>query len=402
MLLPAFTRDGGTYLQLDDRMVNPGNNNRLTCSSSAQQRSEPFLQKQLWSTSGLGRQGDNVVPMEISPVEIAGASSVPKDSSSRCLPGEIDKVNDDIVMSTVETFEGQSSSISPGNSQNIVDKADDIVLQSISQNETVGEMPVDQSGIGGMPALHSSMSLGNTGNQAPSRIVEAGQIHQFFPLGDPAPWALPCLQGWLMGQRHASLHPMLSLNNSMQGIFSSIHGMSPDVLALDLPPARNVETSSSVPVNIGHVRAPGRSSSRHRSRSRPVDPVDSEGGTQNDENESQFGRNNVGPEVAASLVAAAAAELPCTVKLRIWLHDIQNPCAPLDSDRCRLTIPHAVLCRYFRFHVSMTINFTFYCFLSFKLYSIHATDWSWHPNEYTKICWLFIYITAKYDSLSYV
>ncbi|CAA7405017.1 unnamed protein product [Spirodela intermedia] len=361
MLLPAFTRDGGTYLQLEDKLVNPGNN-RLTGSSSAQQRSEPFLQNHLWSSSGLGRQNDNVVPMEISPVEIAGADSVPNDSSSRCLPAEIDKINDDTVMNTVETFEGQSTSISPGNSNNIVEKEDDIALQSISQNETAGEMPLDQSSFGGMSALHSSMSLGNTGNQVPSRIVEAGQIHQFFPLGDPGPWALPCLQGWLMGQRHASLHPMLSLNNSMQGIFSSIHGMSPEVLTLDLPPARNVETSSSVPVNVGHMRAPGRSSSRHRSRSRLMDLVDSEeGGTQNDENESQFGRNNVGSEVAASLVAAAAAELPCTVKLRIWLHDIQNPCAPLDSERCRLTIPHAVLCSEMGAHFSPCGRFLAAC-----------------------------------------
>ncbi|KAI8005353.1 Protein MOR1 [Camellia lanceoleosa] len=33
------------------------------------------------------------------------------------------------------------------------------------------------------------------------------------------------------------------------------------------------------------------------------------------------------------------------VKLRIWAHDIKSPCDPLDGERCRLTIPHAVLCR---------------------------------------------------------
>lgn len=49
---------------------------------------------------------------------------------------------------------------------------------------------------------------------------------------------------------------------------------------------------------------------------------------------------------AAMAAAAAAAELPCTVKLRIWPHDINRPCALLDPETCRLVIPHAVLCRY--------------------------------------------------------
>jgi activator-of-BECN1-regulated-autophagy protein 1 len=48
---------------------------------------------------------------------------------------------------------------------------------------------------------------------------------------------------------------------------------------------------------------------------------------------------------SAALAAAAAAELPCTVKLRIWPHNINKPIALLDHEKCRLTIPHAVLCR---------------------------------------------------------
>ncbi|KAI8031591.1 hypothetical protein LOK49_LG01G00798 [Camellia lanceoleosa] len=56
--------------------------------------------------------------------------------------------------------------------------------------------------------------------------------------------------------------------------------------------------------------------------------------------------------LAASLAATAAAELPCTVKLRIWAHDIKSPCDPLDGERCRLTIPHAVLCRWFACHIN--------------------------------------------------
>jgi hypothetical protein len=43
--------------------------------------------------------------------------------------------------------------------------------------------------------------------------------------------------------------------------------------------------------------------------------------------------------------AAAATELPCTVKLRIWPHNMKHPTGVLDPQTCRLTIPHAVLCR---------------------------------------------------------
>lgn len=51
-------------------------------------------------------------------------------------------------------------------------------------------------------------------------------------------------------------------------------------------------------------------------------------------------------DLAASITATAAAELPCTVKLRIWPHNLKNPCASLNTERCLLSVPHAVLCRY--------------------------------------------------------
>ncbi|KAI3829797.1 hypothetical protein L1987_03925 [Smallanthus sonchifolius] len=57
-------------------------------------------------------------------------------------------------------------------------------------------------------------------------------------------------------------------------------------------------------------------------------------------------------QLSASLNATAAAELPCTVKLRIWPHDFKNPCASLKAERCRLTIPHAVLCSEMGAHFS--------------------------------------------------
>ncbi|XP_076935197.1 uncharacterized protein LOC143601775 isoform X1 [Bidens hawaiensis] len=57
-------------------------------------------------------------------------------------------------------------------------------------------------------------------------------------------------------------------------------------------------------------------------------------------------------QLSASLTASATAELPCTVKLRIWPHDIKDPCASLQPERCRLTIPHAVLCSEMGAHFS--------------------------------------------------
>lgn len=57
-------------------------------------------------------------------------------------------------------------------------------------------------------------------------------------------------------------------------------------------------------------------------------------------------------QLSASLTSTAAAELPCTVKLRIWPHDFKNPCASLKAEKCRLTIPHAVLCSEMGAHFS--------------------------------------------------
>ncbi|XP_020112159.1 uncharacterized protein LOC109726777 [Ananas comosus] len=53
-----------------------------------------------------------------------------------------------------------------------------------------------------------------------------------------------------------------------------------------------------------------------------------------------------------SLASAGVTEIPCTVKLRIWPHNIQDPCAPLNPETCRLTISHVVLCSEMGAHFS--------------------------------------------------
>ncbi|KAK8557364.1 hypothetical protein V6N13_013638 [Hibiscus sabdariffa] len=179
---------------------------------------------------------------------------------------------------------------------------------------------------------------------------------QFFPFGDPTSWELPFLKGWLIGQTQAGQRNMRLATGG--GHENSL-------------PAGETGTSASIAssgmaTSVGHSRVHGRSSSRHRSsRSRMV----SSGGTGesgysniiHDSSDPQPAASRIQSELATSLAAAAAAELPCTVKLRIWPHDMKDPCAFLDPEKCRLTIPHAVLCRSVLHHHSfmkaLSINY---------------------------------------------
>lgn len=190
--------------------------------------------------------------------------------------------------------------------------------------------------------------VGEIDNAASQPVVDAMETdmqpeernNHFFPFSDPAYWELPFLQGWLIGQSQAGLRAMRSQTGGTENVssFNNIDNPAP--------------INSSVPNDAAHSRVTGRSSSRHRSsRSRVPAAGSGDGATLNnivqDEGNPNPLMGQVQPEVTTSLAAAAAtAELPCTVKLRIWSHDVKDPCAPLDAERCRLTIPHAVLCRY--------------------------------------------------------
>uniref|UniRef100_A0A2P2MJ80 Uncharacterized protein LOC105644455 isoform X1 n=1 Tax=Rhizophora mucronata TaxID=61149 RepID=A0A2P2MJ80_RHIMU len=132
-----------------------------------------------------------------------------------------------------------------------------------------------------------------------------GQLHQFLPSRDTTWWELSFLQGWLMGQSHAGVSTVLPPNGG-----SHEH-------------AAHYTGESMAPINM-----------------------------QNNGADTQPIFNRIQSEIATSLAAAAAAELPCTVKLRVWSHDIEHPCAPLSAERCRLTIPHAVLCSEMGAHFS--------------------------------------------------
>ncbi|KAJ8451197.1 hypothetical protein Cgig2_013969 [Carnegiea gigantea] len=177
---------------------------------------------------------------------------------------------------------------------------------------------------------------------------------QIFPFGDPAYWELPFLQGWLIGQSQAGQRMLRPMNANTQE-HSTVR---PETLNQDT-------TSSSVmPIGTAYTRGSSRSSLGHRSsHSRATAtalPTEAAAVSQND-GDAQPVVSRIRSELATSLAAAAAAELPCTVKLRIWPHDINDPCAPLNSEKCRLTIPHAVLCSEMGAHFSPCGRFLAAC-----------------------------------------
>ncbi|CAL5413669.1 unnamed protein product [Camellia sinensis] len=190
----------------------------------------------------------------------------------------------------------------------------------------------------------------NAGPQPAMDSMETAEVqpeersNQFFPFGDPRYWELPFLQGWLIGQSQAGQRTLSSLNGGAHENSSSFRETQNSAAAVP----------SVIPLSVGHSRVTGRSSSRHRSAHSRIMSASgsSEGAISNnitrDESDHQPFVSRIQSDLATSSAAAATAELPCTVKLRIWAHDIKDPSSPLDAGRCRLTIPHAVLLRYGR------------------------------------------------------
>eukprot|EP00262_Sarcandra_glabra_P015611 TRINITY_DN4866_c0_g1_i2.p1 TRINITY_DN4866_c0_g1~~TRINITY_DN4866_c0_g1_i2.p1 ORF type:complete len:480 (+),score=94.04 TRINITY_DN4866_c0_g1_i2:24-1442(+) len=290
-----------------------------------------------------------------------------------CVVGEMENAISDSVGDTMETNEEHPLSGSQQSDPHRVEKLDAAgnLSSTIPQVDQVSQIPIRQSRRGNeaMPAIYPSNLSEIADLQMPVRSVEVGQLHRFFAFDDPASWELPFLQGWLMGQTHAGLHPVLPINDAPQGHWFGSRGAVSDVLESDLLATRNVEASLASSANatsVGQSRGTGRSGSRHRSRSRFTAPTGSVEDAAyiniaNDDTDPQPSVGITESELGTSLAATAAAELPCTVKLRLWPHDIQNPCAPLDAETCRLTVPHAVLCSEMGAHFSPCGRFLAAC-----------------------------------------
>lgn len=145
------------------------------------------------------------------------------------------------------------------------------------------------------------------------------------PTGRPVDrvcWELPFMQGWLVGQSQ-------SQSQSQAGSHANTTTTH-----------EHMDASLVVPYGTSSTSTNRDLSSNTASTSTP------------DAGDNSFPIiSRIQSQLSASLTAASA-ELPCTVKLRIWPHDFKNPCASLKAERCRLTIPHAVLCSEMGAHFS--------------------------------------------------
>ncbi|PQQ20011.1 uncharacterized protein Pyn_06945 [Prunus yedoensis var. nudiflora] len=268
---------------------------------------------------------------------------------------------DGSTASPMETF----SSVRTASHSNAEENADNSHLNGTVSgvcDRTGDSMETDEmQGVGGSQR-GSFTNLDSANDRVPENIsnhLDFEQPHSSFPYRDPAFWELPFLQGWLTGQSQASFPSMLPLNRGGHDTSSLMSHLS----------ARNVEAvaaSLAMPGSTSLSGISGRSGLQHyypHFRYSIPDSGDDAASlnTLHDGNDAQPIISRIQSEIATSLAAAAAAELPCTVKLSVWSHDIKTPCAPLNDERCRLTIPHAVLCSEMGAHFSPCGRFLAAC-----------------------------------------
>ncbi|KAK9069010.1 hypothetical protein SSX86_013126 [Deinandra increscens subsp. villosa] len=183
---------------------------------------------------------------------------------------------------------------------------DNTVVDNLSNPTDVnGVTNMDTSGADGIPEPMPSTMRGPTDETRQTLFT------------DRVCWELPFMQGWLVGQSQAG---------------TSLTTLPPEL----------AEGSLAMP--YGSSNGASTSTSQYRQNSMVNET--------NGGNDSFPIISRIQSQLSASLTATAAAELPCTVKLRIWPHDFKNPCATLKSERCRLVIPHAVLCSEMGAHFS--------------------------------------------------
>ncbi|KAF2314080.1 hypothetical protein GH714_022018 [Hevea brasiliensis] len=178
--------------------------------------------------------------------------------------------------------------------------------------------------------------MGDIDNEAPQfamDTVETAEVqtvernNSTLPFGDRLYWEVPFLHGWLVGQSQTARHTMGSLSGLAHENLRAFGG------------TENHASSPVIPINIGQSRGSERSGLHYRSsRSQTSATGSGVGSMGRSENDALPVASRIHSEFATSLAAAAAEELPCTVKLRIWPYDVKDPFAPLDAKRCRLTI----------------------------------------------------------------
>ncbi|XAR61031.1 hypothetical protein NMG60_11034608 [Bertholletia excelsa] len=199
----------------------------------------------------------------------------------------------------------------------------------------------------------------------PDRIFVGSRQHQFLHSRDPASWDLQFLHGWLIAQNQAGIPHVIPVDVDRPEHQSEYLG-APSATSTSNLAAYNRGISRArlaMPSTVNRTMVSGTSglqdhsllthlisASEYRQVSAPVS-------ARHDGSESLSMISRIQSELAAS----ATSELPCTVKLRIWPHDIKSPCDSLDLKRCYLTIPHAVLCSEMGAHFSPCGRFLAAC-----------------------------------------
>ncbi|KAL3683476.1 hypothetical protein R1sor_001498 [Riccia sorocarpa] len=220
----------------------------------------------------------------------------------------------------------------------------------------VARRQIDSGGTGPGPGIWPISSFSNlnstsmTTGQGGSRRTSSG---------DYAAWDFPVLHGWQqaglaqsqgspgagvvpsggMAEGTSSQHEGRS-QPQLQNAAATVASAAATVASAALAALATAARLGAGNAHIGSGVRPIGNSSSGRGIHFPLNTVDTAGRAQ---------------------AAIAAAELPCTVKLRIWPHDIKRPSASLDPDTCRLTIPHAVLCSEMGAHFSPCGRFLAAC-----------------------------------------
>ncbi|XP_064947993.1 uncharacterized protein LOC135598322 isoform X1 [Musa acuminata AAA Group] len=337
-------------------------------SASGQPKADSSMLSSQRQIPDAANQYDNLVaPMDISPGEPSDMNFM-TDNRVSTMTG-IDKASE-----SAETNEGQSTpEFQARSSTGISERLDASGNVSLTTSAQIHERSDASGNVSSTTPQESGMverepiGLGIAVPPIISTSVSSDGNPILIPFHDPPCWELPHLQGWLMGQTHSSLHTR-SVNGGLEGNSGMIRQIGSNSLTSELQYSHNAErlVASSMANLVGHSRVTARSGSRHRSNSRllastGVSQVSLSHNSQTDDAEPRRGPSGIGSEVPTSLAAAAAVELPCTVKLRIWPYDIQDPCAPLELETCRLTIPHAVLCSEMGTHFSPCGRFLVAC-----------------------------------------
>lgn len=217
---------------------------------------------------------------------------------------------------------------------------DDMVIDETERSE--GMQPENST-----HSDSSSGSLHEPNRQAENQefLSELSQSLQFVPSRDSSGWELPFLQGWFLGQSLVG-SPSMPSHMDVNGD-SLVQQLSSSILPFNSS-TNNVEEA--MPGGITISGSSERSDlQNHFSHSRVPEFCWNCVASiikLNDGTDMKSVASRIHSILAPSMASAASAEMPCTVKLRVWSYEIQNPCVPISGDNRRLTIPHAVLCRY--------------------------------------------------------